>query len=158
MQEKRTKQRTNRKGNSRSKKDEYKINKKIFNTGFALTFLMIGLLIYTDGFSVLFRTWEISCPPEAQMQCNLHYTNGTPLILQPGETFKINEHDNNLIPIINYTSVIMLISIFLVNHLLYNRHYKFTKEKIKAILKNEVKYWFRPFIWLDKKIKKLKDD
>lgn len=154
MQEKRTKQRTNRKGNSRSKKDKYKINKKIFNTGFALTFIMIALLVYTDGFSVLFRTWEISCPIESYKECNLHFENGTPLTLQPGETHKINEHTNNLIPIINWGSGIMLFLIFLVNHLLYNRHYKLTKKKLEKIIENEVKYWLRHPIWLINKYNK----
>ena len=95
MQSKRTKQRTNRKGNRRSKEDKYKINKKIFNIGFALTFLMIAAQVYTDGFSVLLRTWEVNCPLEGHMQCDLHYKNGTPITLQPGETLIINEHDND---------------------------------------------------------------
>ncbi len=109
---------------------------------------MIAALVYTDGFSVLLRTWEVSCPLEGHMQCDLHYKNGTPIILQAGETLIINEHDNELIPLINWTAIIMLLLIFLVNHLIYNRHYKFTKERMKRILKQEVLYWIRPIIWI----------
>jgi len=153
MQRKRIKREANKKRNQRNKENDkgYIVNKKLFKFGFVITLLMIATLIYTDGFSVLGRTYEIKCEPYNNLPCNMHYKNGTPLILQAGETLIINGHDNTLIPIINYTSLAGLIIMLLINHLIYNRKYELTFEKFGKLIKREFSFWFAPLIWIMKK-------
>ena len=115
---------------------------------------MLILLVYLEGTSILSTTTEISCPDKI-FNCEVEFKNGSILTLQPGEVHSMNKHDTPILPLINYGSLIMLIIIMLVNHFMYNRHFKFNKKVIERIIIKELRFWFSPIIYIVVKINKI---
>lgn len=109
-------------------KSKYYFNKNIFRVGALLWLLLMSYGIYNEGWSIFQKTTEITCPKE-KINCEVTLPNKSIITLNGAETFSINKHDQKILDLLNYGTLILLLICFILNHYLYN------KGKIKKILK-----------------------
>lgn len=110
-------------------KNKYHINKNIFRIVFAIMLIMWSVTIYMEGFSIFKPRGKVICPEAVYKGC-LVKINGVNITIPQGTTYHYNQHNEVILNILNFGSLILLILAYGINHFLYNKGY-FKEIKLK---------------------------
>lgn len=112
----------------------YELNKKVMLTSLIISFLIILSGVVIEGKNLITTYEKITCENEQNMPCPNPLCNLNPLCtlpnLQPGEIIENHALPNKqTIKIINYSVWIIIILSLIINHLKYNKKYKYKQLK-----------------------------
>jgi hypothetical protein len=119
---------------------KYVYSKKIMIPTLILIILLFAYVINIEGWSIFLLSQDIVCPNQTEMGVNkcetLFLGNGTKIQLLIGQTYHLNPHNHKNIDLLNYGAVLIMLTGYLLNALIYNKGYPY-----KQRLNEMIEYW-----------------